>query len=155
MLNLILDDAVAVVPIIFLVIVFSVVIGVKVVIAKQRQNGAKNSTAYPTQTQQRYNLSQRQNSIGTDCDVHTHVGERAIAQDGHEHIGADEEHYEKIVGSLGEVDDEGCADLDGIRLIAHDAAYEGEDDSRNYSEIVKAMVLGEILENPRFKSRRK
>ncbi len=69
----------------------------------------------------------------------------------HSHKG-EEEHYEQIVGSLGDVNDEGCADLDGVRLIAHDAAYDTTPDgARDYSATVRAMVLGEVLNEPRFK----
>ena len=76
-----------------------------------------------------------------------------ILNDNHTHIGNDEERYDKIVGSLGEVDDEGCEDLNGVRLIAHDEAYEGVVEKQNYDEIVKAMVLGEAIANPAFKKR--
>ena len=41
----------------------------------------------------------------------------------HGHTG-EEEHYDEIVGSLGEVNDEGCTDLNGVRFIANDIAYE-------------------------------
>lgn len=68
----------------------------------------------------------------------------------HGHKG-EEEHYDEIVGSLGDVNDEGCADLDGVRFIAHDAAYDGEEGARDYTAVVRAMVLGEILNEPRFK----
>lgn len=70
----------------------------------------------------------------------------------HEHLG-EEEHYEEIIGSLGEINDEGCADLNGVRFVAHDLAYEiGTDDSRDYNRLAQAMVLGEIVNSPRFKS---
>lgn len=69
----------------------------------------------------------------------------------HEHLG-EEEHYEEIVGSLGEVNDEGCEDLGGVRFIAHDIAYEiVENDNQDYAKIARAMVLGDVLNNPRFK----
>ena len=70
----------------------------------------------------------------------------------HQHLG-EEEHYQEIVGSLGEVNDEGCADLDGVRFIARDIASEvGDDESVDYTKLVQAMVLGEILNTPRFKN---
>ena len=70
----------------------------------------------------------------------------------HGHVG-DEEHYEEIVGSLGEVNDEGCDSLSGVRFIAHDLAYDGgEEGEHDYTELAKAMVLGEIFNTPRFKS---
>lgn len=69
----------------------------------------------------------------------------------HAHIG-EEEHYEQIVGSLGEVNDEGCADLSGVRFIANDFAYEiSENDHPDYVKIAQAMVMGDILNTPRFK----
>ena len=73
-----------------------------------------------------------------------------IDADRHEHLG-EEEHYEEIVGSLGEVNDEGCEDLSGVRFIAHDMAYEINDEHADYSKVAQAMVLGEILNQPRFK----
>lgn len=69
----------------------------------------------------------------------------------HSHKGV-EEHYEEIVGSLGDVNDEGCADLDGVRFIQHDVAYEDVDEKKDYSSAVRAMVLGEVLNTPRFKT---
>ena len=83
------------------------------------------------------------------------LAERNVAaNDGsHEHIGGKLEKYDKIVGSLGEVDDEGCDELDGVRLIEHDESY--CDDPEHFaqadvSELQKAIVLGEVLNNPRF-----
>lgn len=70
----------------------------------------------------------------------------------HSHVSDDEEYYEEIVGSLGDVSDEGCDDLSGVRLIVHDLAYEGEDSQRDYSEVAKVVVLGDIINSPRFKS---
>lgn len=68
----------------------------------------------------------------------------------HQHKGQ-EEHYEEIVGSLGDVHDEGCADLNGVRFIAHDLAYEPDSDGhRDMTAVAKAMVMGEVLNNPRF-----
>ena len=60
--------------------------------------------------------------------------------------------YDEIVGSLGEVNDEGCVDLDGVRFIASDVAYEiDNDDGPDYARLAQSMVLGEVLNNPRFK----
>ena len=70
----------------------------------------------------------------------------------HGHEG-EEEHYEEIVGSLGEVNDEGCADLAGVRFIASDLAYEiAVQDTPDYDRLAQAMVLGEIINSPRFKT---
>lgn len=73
--------------------------------------------------------------------------------DGHAHYGTVET-YEPIVGSLGSVSDEGCDELDGVRLIATDIMYETDDDHTAYDldAIGKSIVLGEVLNNPRFKT---
>ena len=74
-------------------------------------------------------------------------------QDAHEHGHAgEEEHYEEIVGSLGDINDEGCEDLSGVRFIVHDLAYDTSGDGEHdYTELAKAMVLGDIINTPRFK----
>ena len=70
----------------------------------------------------------------------------------HGHVG-EEEHYEEIIGSLGEVNDEGCADLSGVRFLVTDLSYELQDNAEiDYDRIAQAMVLGDIVNNPRFKS---
>ena len=74
-------------------------------------------------------------------------------QDAHEHghTGV-EEHYEEIVGSLGDVNDEGCEDLNGVRFIAHDLAYDVSDsEHHDYTKLARAIVLGEVINSPRFK----
>ena len=69
----------------------------------------------------------------------------------HGHAGV-EEHYEEIVGSLGVVNDEGCEDLNGVRFVASDLSYEiGEEEQSDFGKLAQAMVLGEVLNNPRFK----
>ena len=72
---------------------------------------------------------------------------------GHGHSGVTET-YDPIVGSLGAVSDEGCDELNGVRLIATDLTYETEDEGKVYNMDVirKSLVLGEILNNPRFKT---
>ena len=72
--------------------------------------------------------------------------------DGHSHHGTVET-YDPIVGSLGDVDDEGCDELDGVRLIATDLMYETDDDGKVYdlNAIRKSLIIGEVLNNPRFK----
>lgn len=74
----------------------------------------------------------------------------------HEHVGT-EEHYEPIVGSLGGDSDEGCPDLDGVRLIAHDVAYDDNDGQKHFDrkKLARAMILGELLNEPRFKGPKK
>lgn len=94
-------------------------------------------------------------SITEQNDKHDKHVEDAHA---HEHVG-EEEHYEEIVGSLGVVNDEGCADLNGVRFIASDLAYEIQTQEKvDFDRLAQAMVLGEIVNSPRFKtpySRRK
>lgn len=82
------------------------------------------------------------------------LSERKIeAGDGsHGHSGK-AEHYTPIVGSLGKVDDEGCDELDGVRLVEHDESYCDDPDhiaQADMSELERAIVLGEVLNNPRF-----
>lgn len=72
----------------------------------------------------------------------------------HSHAGSKTEKYAKIVGSLGEINDEGCEDLDGVRLIDHDEAYCDDPDhtiSTEPTELECAIVLGEALNTPRYK----
>lgn len=70
----------------------------------------------------------------------------------HDHVGF-EEHYAPIEGSLGSVDDEGCADLSGVRLIENDPDYapttDGNDVDRR--EIARIMILGEVFDRPAWK----
>lgn len=81
-------------------------------------------------------------------------GERNVTgSDGHEHLGTTEERYDPIVGSLGEVDDEGCEEMDGVRLLEHDEAYCDDPDhmvDMNYDELKRAIVMGEVINSPRF-----
>lgn len=88
--------------------------------------------------QQKQRQSEKHDLHQADAHQHAHLGE--------------EEHYEEIVGSLGEVNDEGCEDLSGVRFIAHDIAYEiSENEHPDYNRLAQAIVMGEILNNPRFK----
>lgn len=75
-----------------------------------------------------------------------------LPHDNHQHFGKEED-YEPIEGSLGDVNDEGCPELDGIRLISEDLAYvnDGNEMEVDYAKLVKVMVLGETLNQPRFK----
>ena len=75
-------------------------------------------------------------------------------EDAHEHAHlGEEEHYEEIVGSLGDVNDEGCEDLNGVRFIAYDVAYDTNvDGEHDYTELAKVMVLGDIINTPRCRA---
>ncbi len=98
---------------------------------KQRQTSRTSSTATPVRSSITPTVS---SSIGD----HSHVGQT--------------EQYEEIVGSLGDVSDEGCDELSGIRLIAHDLAYAPEAKDRvDYDRVARAMILGEVLNTPRYK----
>ena len=88
--------------------------------------------------------------------TNTHAGNKAVsAPDRHAHVADQEETYDKIVGSLGDVNDEGCADTDGVRFIVNDVAYLDQSEQTDYTEVMKAIVIGDILNNPRFKSKYK
>lgn len=149
-------------------IVFTAFIVVFVKIAqKERQQKAqkanearyseKNSVQVATQKSQQRQVANTQRVRSDNsrkqslADLDKHEMHQADAKK-HAHMG-EEEHYEEIVGSLGEVNDEGCADLIGVRFIAHDLAYEmSENEHPNYDKIAQAMVMGEILNSPRFKN---
>lgn len=76
------------------------------------------------------------------------------ADNAHNHKSTKTEKYDKIVGSLGDINDEGCEELDGVRLINHDEAYCDDPDhiiSTEPTELERAIVLGEVLNEPRFK----
>lgn len=117
------------------------------------KNSAPQATAKPQQrqvvnTQKTRSNNRREQSL---TDIEKHELHQADAKK-HAHMG-EEEHYDEIIGSLGEINDEGCADLSGVRFIVHDLAYEmSENEHPDYDKIAQAMVMGEILNNPRFKN---
>lgn len=109
--------------------------------AKTQQNGLTD--------EQRHRLDQLREHYKQQMEVDKH--ERHV-EDAHEHgHTGEEEHYEEIVGSLGDINDEGCADLSGVRFIAHDLAYDTSSEEHDYTELAKAMVLGDIINAPRYK----
>ena len=111
------------------------------------RNEAEKAAAKPKQNS---STAQQQKKLDAVRDRYKEQRDRhQLDADKHEHLG-EEEHYDDIVGSLGEVNDEGCEDLSGVRFIAHDMAYEINDEHADYSKVAQAMVLGEILNNPRF-----
>ena len=113
-------------------------------------NNHPNATGQLTPAQSRYlennkrKAAQRNATMQPTVDTHS---------DGHSHYGTTET-YDPIVGSLGAVSDEGCDELNGVRLIATDLTYETDDEGKVYNMDVirKSLVLGEILNNPRFKT---
>ena len=143
-----------IIPIVFIVIftVIAVALAKRVKAEQRRNEESAKQSEYPfldgngrTEHQRDYLNGKRKE-----------LAERKIASsDGsHEHVGNKVEKYDKIVGSLGEVDDEGCDELDGVRLIEHDEAYCDDPDhliSTDNSDIQRAIVLGEVINTPRFK----
>lgn len=117
------------------------------------KNSVQASTQKPQQRQvantQRVRSDNSRKQSLTDLDKHElHQADAKR----HAHMG-DEEHYEEIVGSLGEINDEGCEDLSGVRFISHDLAYELSDNEyAAYDKIAQAMIIGEVLNSPRFKN---
>ena len=116
--------------------------------SRSSSSTSTGKTAMTDEQRRRLEYLRQQQKAKPQVDKHElHV------QDAKEHAHAgEEEHYEEIVGSLGEVNDEGCGDLGGVRFIVHDLAYEtGDEGEHDYAELAKAMVLGEIINTPRFK----
>lgn len=159
-------EPIFIVILIFFAVFFGTAIFIAVNVIKadksKREQNAKSSDSYRAHSssestsssgmtdEQRRRLDylreqQRQRTVGDKHAAHVKdAGE-------HAHVG-DEEHYEEIVGSLGEVNDEGCRDLSGVRFIVHDLAYDTTDDGeRDYTELAKAIVIGEIINSPRFR----
>lgn len=145
--------AFALIPV-FIGVIFAVVIVAVIKRAKaeqRRREMDQGKAQYPftdgngrTEHQRDYLASKRRE-----------LAERKVssADNSHSHSGK-AENYGKIVGSLGEVNDEGCDELDGVRLIEHDEAYCDDPDHlvpRDLADIQKAIVIGEVLNTPRFK----
>lgn len=112
----------------------------------------QNAYLQKLQRQRAENLAKQQSvSIANSSVDDVFEVESIDDYDDHQHLG-EAEHYEKIVGSLGEVSDEGCDELDGVRLVSHDDAYEiTSADNGDLLKYAKAMVLGDVLNNPRYK----
>lgn len=158
MYNIGFSSAGPIVPLIIFVL-FAVIMVALIFVSKSKQNKKNYQSRYSggqdrtqsnnglrTKQAQRKNAEQNSRPCSTSIAPHN---------DGHAHVGDDAEYYDKIVGSLGEVDDEGCDELDGVRLIAHDIAYDDEEKGVDYTEVAKAIVIGEIVNNPRFKGKNK
>ncbi len=156
MINLLLEDVDSnvfeIVGIIVVwIIIFAVIIvkGVQQAKNKSSTQAKQHSTVdsnIRTKSQNDYlnNLRAKKNAKATQ--------QPTVSED-HDHVADDVEHYDKIVGSLGEVEEEGCSDLDGVRLIAHDIAYENDGEGVDYSNLAKAIVIGEVINSPRFKNK--
>lgn len=109
----------------------------------KKRSGAQTDT----KSARKSHTSRRNETSSVAATVDKHILD--AVEHGHKGV---EEHYPSIVGSLGEINDEGCADLEGVRFIEHDVAYERSDEQRDYTDVVRLMVLGEVLNDPRFKS---
>lgn len=124
--------------------------------ARKQQASASQVYSANKSNKSSYGNKSSQSKSRNAHSTHAHVNGASVAgSDGHVHVGDEEEVYDQIVGSLGEVNDEGCGDLNGIRLIAHDLAYEDDEAAKDYVEVAKAVVLGDVINNPRFKGMRK
>ena len=156
-------DFVDVLPFLFAPLVFVIFFVVCIVVAikrikaqseqkqqyEQRSAEIKSNASERSARQREYleakrrelEMRKRQTARNVDADDHSHSG--------------NVEKYDKIVGSLGEVDDEGCEELDGVRLIEHDESYCDDPDhlaQADLTNLEKAIVLGDVINNPRFKS---
>lgn len=148
----------AIVPVIFIaIVVVAVAVAVpalkKLVNSQNVQNVVDKADRVIQEIAPKYNRTTRKSNSGRTSgatDVKKTQSTITFPTD-HTHAGQEVEHYEKIVGSLGEVSDEGCDELEGVRLIAHDLAYDGEESNRDYTEVAKIVVLGDVINNPRFK----
>lgn len=148
----------ALVPVIFIaIVVVAVAVAVpalkKLVNSQNVKNAVDKADRVIQEIAPKYNRTTRKANSGRTSgttDVKKTQSTITFPAD-HTHAGQEVEHYEKIVGSLGEVSDEGCDELEGVRLIAHDLAYDGEESNRDYTEVAKIVVLGDVINNPRFK----
>lgn len=100
------------------------------------------------------NGEQRTAQNGNSATADTHKANCPAVRDAHahDHVGF-EEHYAPIEGSLGSIDDEGCADLSGVRLIENDPDYAPTtaDNDVDGKELARIMILGEVLDRPAWK----
>lgn len=125
-----------IVPIIMFVFftIFFVFVAVMMTVGKRRAN-TQNKTVQRTVKQVANKVEQK--PADAPKPDHAHIGKA--------------ETYQPIVGSLGAVSDEGCAELDGVRLIEDDEAYDMPIEA-DRPAIAKAVILGELLNTPRFKT---
>ena len=120
----------------------------KVEVQRKTVSETRSDPTELTEQQRRYVESLRTRKSYTTPTV-----KKPPVDESHGHIGKVEE-YDEIVGSLGDINDEGCPALDGVRLIAEDVAYITADGTRQFDakRLQRAIVLGEVLNSPRFKS---
>ena len=135
------------------ILVFATVLGLLFRVTRKKGSSAAPEKPQPVRSdaseRNEYLRRLREKKAQADA-AEAHARHQADAH-AHSHKG-EEEHYEEIVGSLGDVEDEGCADLNGVRFISHDVAYDTHEGSkRDLSPMARAMVLGEVLNSPRFR----
>ena len=136
---------------IFASIVFSIVKFAKNM-EKNAKNQAKQADAQKQLVQQQQ--AKRQQSKPAESKKSAKATPSVQFSSDHQHSGDAVEQYAPIEGSLGQVSTEGCVEMDGFRLIANDENFDGEGNKTtfNLNKVAQAMVLGEILDNPRFKN---
>jgi len=141
------------------VFITAIVVAVKKNASRQRQseynpyNASPDTDAYGRTQNQRDYLNRLKIAQAEKKIRDREHQQRILQSSSHLHSGK-AEHYEPIVGSLGSVNDEGCDELDGVRLLEHDESY--CDDPQHLvagelNELEQAIVLGEIVNTPRFK----
>ena len=119
MLNVIgFADVAQVLPLLFIPVILMVIFAVIIITISKKLKSDKsarqsNKTAAVTDGNGR---TQHQRDYINGLRVRQSEKKIVSADGSHSHSGK-EERYEPIVGSLGEVDDEGCDELDGVRLI--------------------------------------
>lgn len=159
MLNLLCFEDASIVPFLIIPIVFIAIFAVVIVAAVKRVQAEQRRQREQNQQTAQYSFTDGNGRTEHQRDYlnakRRELASRKIdAQDGsHTHSGKVET-YDRIVGSLGEVYDEGCDELDGVRLIEHDESYCDDADhiiSSEPTELERAIVIGEVLNTPRFK----
>lgn len=141
-----------IVPLLVVIGIISSIVKSAKKVEVQRKNVSETSPdpTELTEQQRRYVESLRSRKSHT---TPTPTVKKPPVDPSHGHIGKVEE-YDEIIGSLGDINDEGCPSLDGVRLIAEDVAYVTEDGTRQFDakRLQRAIVLGEVLNSPRFKN---
>lgn len=143
-----------VLPFIIIPVVFAVILIIAITTAVKRAKAEKSKQSDNKQTKYTDGNGRTQHQRDYLNGLRVRQAEKIISADGsHSHSGK-EERYDPIVGSLGEVDDEGCDELDGVRLIEHDESYCDDPEhlaQTDYSALEQSIVLGEVINAPRFK----
>ncbi len=143
-------------PILVIVVFASIVLSivkVATMLDKKAKQQAKESTKLQQQVQQQ--KAKKLQPTKQQPKAKSTVAMPTVQFDGdHNHVGDSIEQYEPISGSLGQVRDEGCVEMDGFRLIANDDNFDAESGETNFNlnKVAQAIVLGEILDKPRFKN---